>query len=113
MRYLLRFGLLGSLTFLSFFIYFYKSSGKFRNSIIAAFAAVSVFLAGLTPAHGAGEVDAFMPKPNPQRGLNPRPGLFSGRSTTNNHGSGPEKPDDFGSDGLPEFPQTESVERTK
>jgi hypothetical protein len=39
---LLRFGLLGTLTFLGFFIYFYKTSGKFRQSIIAAFAAMQV-----------------------------------------------------------------------
>jgi hypothetical protein len=51
---LLRFGLLGTLTFLGLFIYFYKTSGKFRKSIIAAFAAATFFFSGLTTARAAG-----------------------------------------------------------
>ena len=58
-KYLLRFGLLGTLTFLGLFIYFYKTSGKFRKSIIAAFAAATFFFLGLTTARAAGEADAF------------------------------------------------------
>ena len=46
---------------------------------------------------------------------NHRSGSFSGRSS--NAGSGPGKPDNFDSDsdrdGLPQFPQTESVEKTE
>ena len=111
---MLRFGLLGTLTFLGSFIYFYKTSGKFRKSIIAAFASATFFLSGLTTARAAGEADAFTPQPQcPSH----RSGFFSGRSS--NDGSGPGKPDDFGSDsgsgrdGLPQFPQTESVKIRK
>lgn len=109
------FGLLGTLTFLGLFIYFYKTSGKFRKSIIAAFAAATFFFSGLTIARAAGEADAFTPQPQHQSRPSHRSGFFSGRSS--NDGSGPGKPDDFGSDsdrdGLPQFPQTESVEKTE
>jgi len=112
---LLRFGLLGTLTFLGLFVYFYKTSGKFRQSIIAAFAAATFFFSGLTRARAAGEADAFTPQPQHQSRPSHRSGFFSGRSS--NDGSGPGKPDDFGSDsagdGLPQFPQTESVEKTE
>lgn len=114
-KYLLRFGLLGTLTFLGLFIYFYKTSGKFRKSIIAAFAAATFFFSGLTTARAAGEADAFTPQPQHQSRPSHRSGFFSGRLS--NDGSGPGKPDDFGSDsdrdGLPQFPQTESVEKTE
>ena len=111
-KYLLRFGLLGTLTFLGFFVYFYQTSGKFRKSIIAAFAAATFFFSGLTTAHAANEADAFTPKPQHQHQTlsSHRSGFFSGRS--NNDGPGPEKPDDS-EDGLPQFPQTESVEKTE
>jgi len=112
---LLRFGLFGTLTFLGLFIYFYKTSGNFRKSIIAAFAAATFFFSGLTTARAAGETDAFTPQPQYQSRPSHRSGFFSGRSS--NDGSGPGKPDDFGSDsdrdGLPQFPQTESVEKTE
>ena len=104
---MLRFGLLGTLTFLGLFIYFYKTSGKFRKSIIAAFAAATFFFSGLTTARAAGEADAFTPQPQHQSRPSHRSGFFSGRSS--NDGSGPGKPDDFGSDsdrdGLPQFPE--------
>ena len=112
---MLRFGLLGTLTFLGLLIYFYKTSGKFRKSIVAAFAAATFFFSGLPPARAAGEADAFRPKPQHRSRPSHRSGFFSGRSS--NDGSGPGKPDDFGSDsdrdGLPQFPQTESVEKTE
>ena len=112
---MLRFELLGTLTLLGLFIYFYKTSGKFRKSIIAAFAAATFFLSGLTTARAAGEADAFTPHPQHQSRPSHRSGFFSGRSS--NDGSGPGKPDDFGSDsdrdGLPQFPQTESIEETQ
>jgi hypothetical protein len=87
---LLRFGLLGTLTFLGLFIYFYKTSGKFRKSIIAAFAAATFFFSGLTTARAAGEADAFTPQPQHQSRPSHRSGFFSGRSS--NDGSGPGKP---------------------
>lgn len=114
-KYLIIFGSLGTLTFLSLFIYFYKTSGKFRKSIIAAFASATFFLSSLTIARAAGEADAFTPQH--QNRPSHRSGFFSGRSS--NDGSGPGKPDDFGSDsgsgrdGLPQFPQTESIEETQ
>ena len=114
-KYLVTFGLLGTLTFLGLFIYFYKTSGKFRKSIIAAFASATFFFSGLTTARAAGEADAFTPQPQHQSRPSHRSGFFSGRSS--NDGSGPGKPDNFGSDsggdGLPQFPQTESVEKTE
>ena len=112
---MLRFGLLGTLTFLGLFIYFYKTSGKFRKSIIAAFAAATFFFSGPTTARAAGEADAFTPQPQHQSRPSHRSGFFSGRSS--NDGSVPGKSDDFGSDSdrdcLPQFPQTESVEKTE
>lgn len=112
---MLRFGLLGTLSFLGLFIYFYTTSGKFRKSIITAFATVTFFFSGLTTARAAGEADAFTQQPQDQSRLSHRSGFFSGRSS--NDDSGPGKPDDFGSDsdrdGLPQFPQTESVEKTE
>ena len=111
------FGLLGTLTFLGLFIYFYKTSGKFRKSIIAPFMAATVYFSGLTPAHSVGKADTAFTQQNQQHRSRPshRSGFFSGRSS--NDGSGPGKPHNFGSDsggdGLPQFPQTESVEKTE
>ena len=77
--------------------------------------AATVLSSGLTTARAAGEADAFTPQPQHQSRPSHRSGFFSGRSS--NDGSGPGKPDDFGSDsdrdGLPQFPQTESVEKTE
>lgn len=87
---LLKLGLLGTLIFLSLFFYFYRTTGKFRQSIIAAFVAINFYFSGLTPAHSAGEADAFTPQ-NQQ------------------HHSRPQK-----REGLPKFPQTnERVENIK
>lgn len=114
---MLRFGLLGTLTFLGLFIHFYKTNGNFRKSIIAAFAAATFFFSSVTPAHSAGEADAAFTQQIQQHQSRPRhgSGFFSGISS--NDGSGPGKPDDGGSnsggDGLPQLPQTESVEKTE
>ena len=113
-NYLLRFGLVGTLTFLVLFVYYYKTSGKFRQSVLAACVAVTVGLLSSQAAQ-AGEADAFTPQPQHQSRPQKGQGIF-GRNP-NNDGSGPGKPDDFGSDsdrdGLPQFPQTESVEKTE
>jgi len=114
-KYLLRFGLVGALTFLGLFIYFYKTSGKFRQSIITAF--VIVFFSSQQPAHSAGEADAAFTQQNQphQSRSSHRSGFFSGRSS--NDGSGPGKPNDDGSDGddggIPKYPKTESIEETE
>jgi len=114
---LVTFGLLGTLTFLGLFIYFYKTSGKFRKSIIAAFMAATVYFSGLTPAHSAGEADADFTQQNQQhqsRTQRPR-GIFDRK--LNNDGSGPGKPDDFdsdsGGDGFPKLPEKECIEKTE
>ena len=82
-KYLVTFGLLGTLIFLGLFIYFYKTSGKFRKSIIAVFMAATVYSSGLTPAHSAGEADAAFTRQNQQHQSRPshRSGFFSGRSS--------------------------------
>ena len=111
-KYLIRFGLVGTFTFLSLFIYFYKTSGKFRQSIITAF--VIVFFSSQQPAYSAGEADAFTTQQQHQS--RPQSTKISNVKSTNN-GSGPEKPDDFnsdsGSNGFPQYPQRESVEKTE
>lgn len=98
-QYLVTFGLLGT------FIYFYKTSGKFRKSIIAAFISATVYYSGLKPAHSAGEADAAFTQQNQPHQSRP------------SHRSAPGKPDNSGSgsggDGLPKFPQIESVEKTQ
>ena len=115
-KYLIKFGLLGSLTFLAFFVYFYKTSGKFRQSIRAAFAAMTIYFSILSPAHSAGEADAAFTQqnqPHQSRPQHPR-GIFGRKS--NNDGPGPGKNDGSGGDddsGMPKFPQTESVEKTE
>jgi hypothetical protein len=117
---LLKFGLVGSLTFLGLFIYFYKTSGKFNKSILAAFMSTSIFFSGVRSAGAVGKADGFTTHPQYQSRprQRSRSGFFSGRSSS----SGPGKPDGSGSggddsssdgDGLPEFPQTESISETE
>ena len=111
-KYLLRFGLLGTVIFLGLFLYFYKASGKFRKSIIAAIAALNVVFSGLTMAGATGEAHGFTTKPQ-QSTPSHRSGSLSGRASSD--GSGPGKPDDFDSDGddWPQFPKREPVEKTE
>ena len=103
------------LTFLGLFIYFYRSSGKFRKSIIAAFVAVSFYFSSLKPAHSAGQADAFTPQNQQHQSRPQKEGIFSRKS--NNGGPGPEKPNGDGSSGddggIPNYPQSESVEETQ
>ena len=114
----LRFGVLGILTFLGLFIYFYRNSGRFRQSIISAFVALTVFFSGLPTARAAGEADAFT-TPNQQHHSRPQKQGFFG-SKSNNDGSGPGKPNgndsnnDDGDDGSsPKYPKRESIEETQ
>ena len=68
------------ITFIGLFIYFYRSSGKFRNSIMAAFVAASFYFSSLKPAHSVSQADAFTPQ-NPQHRSRPqKEGIFSGKS---------------------------------
>lgn len=55
----IRLGLVGTLIFLVFFVYFYKTSGKFRQSIIAAFVTLTVFFSSQKAAHSIGQADGF------------------------------------------------------
>ena len=111
-----KFSFLGFLMFLVLFVHFYRTFGKFRQSIIAAFAAVIFYFSALSSAHSAGETDAF-PQKNQQHQSRPqkRDGIFSRKS--NNDGSGPGKPNGDGSggdnDGIPNYPERESVEGTQ
>ena len=103
-----------NITFLGLVFYFYRSSGKFRKSIIAAFVAVSFYFSFLKPAHSAGQADAFTPK-NPQHQSRPqKEGIFSRK---NKNSSGPGKPNGADSDGydggIPNYPESESVQETQ
>lgn len=97
---MLTFRLLGPLAFLAFlclFFYFYKTSGKFRPSVIGAIAAIIVFFSGLKPVNSGG-ADAFQSQ-NQQQQNRPleREGLF-GRNS-NKGGSGPGRSNNNGSSG--------------
>ena len=97
------------------FVYFYKTSGKFRQSIIAAFVAVTFYFSDLKPAHSAGQADAFTPQNQQHQSRPQNQGIFSRKS--NNDGPGPGKPNGNGSggndDSVPKYPQPESVEKTQ
>lgn len=112
----IRFGIVGSLAFLGLFFYFYKTSGKFRKSVTSALLATFVFF-GWSFESQAKDVNAFSTQQQQIHQSRPshRSGFFSGRSS--NDGSGPGKPDDFGSDsagdGLPKLPETECIQQTE
>ena len=114
-KYLIRFGLIGTLTFLVFFVYFYKTSGKFRQSIISAFVALTVLFSSQQAAHSAGQADAFSQQNQEHQSRPHNKGFFSRKS--NNDGPGPGKPNGNGSDGddggIPKYPKTESIEETQ
>lgn len=107
--------------FLVLFFDFYRKSGKFHQSVIGSFLAVTVSLSALSPAHSAGEANAF---PRDSRPHQSRPkndgGLFgrNGRKSIGT-GSGPGKPNgddpdgNDNDDGLPQYPQAESTEKTR
>jgi hypothetical protein len=101
-------------TFFGIFIYLYRSSGKFRKSIVSAFlSALIIFSAPLqSNAHGA---DAFTPAEH-SRPAN-RPGLFSSKS---NDPGKPDKPtgnggagDDDDNGKIPQYQQPKSVQKTR
>ena len=118
-KYLIRFGVAGVLTFLVFFIFFYKTSGKFRQSIISALAALSVLFASQQAANSSEPVDAF-PLPSKQHQSRPqKSGFFSSNpgdsepGRNGNGGSNGSGQDDDGAGGISKFPKTESIESTK
>jgi hypothetical protein len=113
---IIRLSIFGILTFLVLFVYFYKTSGKFRQSVTSAVLATFVFF-GWSFESQAKNVNAFSPQQQQIHQSRPshRSGFFSGRSS--NDGSEPGKPDDFdsdsGGDGLPKLPETECMEKTE
>jgi hypothetical protein len=96
-----------SLTFLSVFIYLYRSSGKFRKSIASALFAALVTLSWPAQSNAKG-VHGFTPveQSRPAR----RPGSFSGQSNKNVPGNGNGGDDDNG--GKPQYTAPESVQDT-
>ena len=115
-NFLIKFGLLGSLAILIFFVYFYTKSGKFRQSVVAAIVTVSVYLSSAQPTN-AGQAHGFSPKPQQQEQQHNRSGRRSGffSSKSSNDGSGPGKPNgnDNATCDIPKFPRVESVEEVK
>lgn len=117
-KYFVTFGVLGLLTFLSLFLDFYKTTRKFRQSILAAFVAVSFYFSGMKSAHsaGSGQLEGFTTQNQHHRSRSQqREGIFGHKS--NNDGSGSGKPNDDGSgggfDSLSKYPKPESVEKTQ
>ena len=95
------------------FVQFFRISGRFRQSVIAAFAAVYVYSSSLPSAHARGQAHGALTQQNQQH-RNPskdsqNKGFFS---TATNNGN-PDKPDGSspGGEGLPQCPQVESVEK--
>ena len=119
-KYLIGFGLVGILTFLVLFVYLYLTCGKFRQSVLTAFAARAFVFSDVTTARGEGKTEAFTTQQQYQSRPSPssRSGFFSGRST--NDGSGPGKPngndsnnDDSDDGSSLKYPKRESIEETQ
>lgn len=108
---------IGILIFLVLFFRFYKSSGKFRRSIITAAVTITVYSSSLIPASaGTGDADAFTQQSQQHHSRSQHDqGIFGRKSSNDDSGAG--KPDDDGSeennDNVPNCPQVESVERTQ
>lgn len=92
-KYLIRFGLVGTLTFFAFLVYFYKTSGKFGQSVRSAFVAVTVVLSMPQPVR-AGQADAFTQQNQKHQSRPQNQGIFS--RNPNNDGSVPGKPNGDG-----------------
>ena len=95
------------------FFYFYKTSGKFRQSIIAAFVTIIFFYSSQQPAHSVGEADAFNFQQQQQHTVSSRDSGIFGHKSRSNSSPGPEKPNGSDDSGMPKFPETESVHQTK
>ena len=110
-KYLIKFGLIGSLAFLGVFIYCYKTSGKFRQSIITAWVAVTFALSGPKSVQ-AKEVDGAEFSPQSQQHHSR---IQKNRELLNNAMAEPadSSSSNTGGEGMPKFPETESVETTE
>lgn len=105
-----KFPIVGIVTFISLFIYFYLKSGKFRKSITTAI--LIGFILSSWPSESRAESFSL-----PQHQVNRRrlsPGLNGAKNNNlgkpNNGGPGG---DDNGDDGLPQCPKTESLQDTE
>jgi len=97
------------------FFYFYRKSGKFRKSIIAALLAVLVLSSGPLESE-AKDANAFTSQPEMTRASRNRNLVNSGARKPSN--GGPGKPDNSGSggdddNGMPQYPKAESVQETE
>ena len=97
------------------FFYFYRKSGKFRESIIAALLAALVLLAGPLESE-AKDANAFTSQPETTRASRNRNLFNSGARNPSN--GGPGKPDNSGSGGdddkdMSQYPKVESVQETE
>jgi hypothetical protein len=108
--------ILVSLTFVGLFFYFYRKSGKFRQSIIAALLAALVLSSGPLDSEAKG-ADAFTSQPEMTRASRNRSLFSSGARKPSN--DGPGKPDNSGSGGddddkgFPQYSKPETVEETE
>jgi hypothetical protein len=108
-----KFSLIGILTFLGLFVYFYKTSGKFRKSITTAFLVVFILFSGPVESE-AKEAYAFTPQQHTTQ-RNRNRDFFRGASKNND----PGKPNNNGSGGdnddndMPQYPKAESVQETE
>ena len=97
------------------FFYFYRKSGKFRKSMIAALLAIIALFASPLMSEGK-DVNAFTSQPEPTRASRNRNFFNSG--TRNPSNGGPGKPDNSGSGGdddknISQYPNLESIQETE
>ena len=110
-----RFSLIGILTFLGLFVYFYKTSGNFRKSIMSALVAAFILASGPLESEAKG-TDAFTTQQQTTR-IERNRSLFSrGARKPNNNGQGkPNGSDGSGDDDkdMSQYPKVESVQETE
>lgn len=119
LKILKKFGFIAILIFIILFLYFYKASKKFRESILAAFIALTVGVnSGFLNAQPASakEADAaFTQRHNPHNNRPQKPGFFNSKSKNNGSEPGKGGDPDGDDDGIPDLicPKPESVEQTE
>lgn len=104
---ILKFGIIGTLTFLCLFAFFYIRSGKFRMSLIAAFASLGFYFGVPQEPAQAAKADALQPYQQTIRTLRRQGGLFGGKSVQD--GSNPGQPDGGGAPDDGDDSESESI----